>query len=119
MTDRPVTVVELPSFLRSAKEAGLEEPALSQLVDFLAQHPLSGALIKGCGGIRKARWAPGGLGKRGAFRVIYYFYDEDAPVYAILVYGKNRQDDMTPDQRRTVAGLAEILKAAIRSKRER
>jgi hypothetical protein len=59
------------------------------------------------------------LGKRGAFRVIYYFYDEDAPVYAILVYGKNRQGDLTPDQRQKVAGLAETLKAAIRSGRER
>ncbi len=38
------------------------------------------------------------------------------PLYALLAYAKNERDDMTPDERRTVAALAAALKAAWKQK---
>jgi hypothetical protein len=36
------------------------------------------------------------------------------PLYALLVYAKAEREDMTPDEKRTVAALAAALKTAWR-----
>ena len=77
----------------------------------LAATPLAGDLVPGLGGIRKLRFAAGGRGKRGAFRVIYYVAHADMPVLAILLYGKNEQANPTPDQRRAMLAMVEGVKA--------
>lgn len=50
-------------------------------------------------------------------RVIYYFYDEDNPLYAIFLYGKNEQANLTPRQKREVSAFAATLKAAAKVRR--
>jgi len=50
-------------------------------------------LIPGTGGLRKLRWARQGAGKSGGYRAIYYIHDSEAPIYAVLAYGKNNQPD--------------------------
>jgi mRNA-degrading endonuclease RelE of RelBE toxin-antitoxin system len=40
---------------------------------FLFNHPESGKIIPGSGGLRKLRWAMAGKGKSGGLRIIYYF----------------------------------------------
>ena len=83
------------------------------LVDYLAHNPMAGDLVQGTGGIRKVRWGLlDGRGKRGGARVIYYYLDETMPLYALLAYAKNAKDDMTSEEKRTVAALAAALKAA-------
>jgi hypothetical protein len=119
MGARPVTVVELGSFLRSADIAGLDERERSALVDFIARNTGAGNLVKGTGGLRKIRWARPGAGKSGGYRAAYYFHDEDAPVYAFLVYGKGAQSDLTQDQRRSAGALVAELKRAIRDVRDK
>ncbi len=49
--------------------------------------------------------------------MIYYFLDETVPLYALLVYAKGERTDMTSDERRAVASLAEAIKAAARKER--
>jgi len=34
------------------------------------------------------------------------------PLYLLMIYAKSRREDMSPDARRTVQGLAERLKQA-------
>jgi hypothetical protein len=48
--------------------------------------------------------------------VIYYFYDQDMPIYALLVYGKNERADLTTEQRRAVAAFAAAIKATRKRK---
>jgi len=50
-------------------------------------------------------------------RVIYYFFDEENPLYAIFLYGKNEQANLTPKQKREVAAFAATLKAAAKVRR--
>ncbi|MFC4311791.1 type II toxin-antitoxin system RelE/ParE family toxin [Steroidobacter flavus] len=108
------TVVETPVFLRhAAKLLGQQEH--DELITYLATHPLAGDEIVGTGGVRKIRFAAKGKGKSGGVRVIYYFYDREIPIYALLIYGKNERADLTPDQRKSVASFA----AAIKSTRKR
>jgi hypothetical protein len=112
----PVTVIELPSFLRSADAAGMTEGERNALVDFIARHPLAGDLVRDTGGLRKIRWQREGGGKSGGYRAIYYFHDPRAPIFAFLAYGKNQQTDLTPTQKKSAADLVTTIKALIRER---
>ena len=59
----------------------------------------------------KAEENPGGA------RAIYYFYDEQNPLYALLLYGKNEQADLSPDQKRYVAAIAAAAKAEAKARK--
>lgn len=78
--------------------------------------PLAGEEIVGTGGVRKLRFAAKGKGKSGGVRVIYYFYDQDIPIYALLIYAKNERADLTAAQRKSVASLAAAIKASRKCK---
>jgi hypothetical protein len=36
-----------------------------------------------------------GIGKRGGARVVYYFYNEDFPIFLLALYAKNEKGDLT------------------------
>jgi mRNA-degrading endonuclease RelE of RelBE toxin-antitoxin system len=105
------TVVETPIFSRRA-EALLTAGEHGELIDFLAANPYSGEEIVGTGGVRKVRFRAKGRGKSGGVRVIYYVVDEGLPLFALLIYGKNEQADLTSEQRYRVSEFAAIIKAA-------
>jgi mRNA-degrading endonuclease RelE of RelBE toxin-antitoxin system len=109
------TVAETPTFMKQAEELFTEEER-KELIDFLAANPQSGDEIPGAGGVRKLRVAAKGKGKRGGARVIYYWYSDESPIYALLAYGKNEKSDLKPDEARAVAAFAKAIKAANRSK---
>ena len=67
--------------------------------------------------MRKLRYAAQGRGKSGGVRVIYYFFDDDNPLYAIFLYVKNEQANLTPEQKKEVPSLAATIKAAARAPR--
>lgn len=110
------TVAETPLFIRQAAELFADEER-SDLIGFLAAHPQAGDEIPGAGGVRKLRFGAKGKGKRGGARVIYYWYSDDAPIYALLAYGKNEKTDLTPDEAKAVAAFAKAIKAAHRGRR--
>ncbi|SCX32201.1 Toxin HigB-2 [Agrobacterium sp. DSM 25558] len=84
------TVAETSLFVKQAT-ALFTDDERRDLIDFLATHPQAGDEIPGAGGVRKLRFGAKGKGKRGGARVIYYWYGDDAPIYALLVYGKNER----------------------------
>jgi mRNA-degrading endonuclease RelE of RelBE toxin-antitoxin system len=105
------TVVETAVFSRRA-DTLLAESERRALITLLSTSPEDGAVIPGTGGIRKLRFAGDGRGKRGAFRVVYYVFNESLPVIALLIYAKNEQDDLTPDQKKKLSALAASFKHA-------
>lgn len=52
-----------------------------------------------------------GRGKPGGLRVIYYFYDEDMSIYALLINGKNERANLSPEQRKAVKAFSTAVKA--------
>jgi hypothetical protein len=109
------TVVETPTFYRRADKL-LSEEEHATLINWLACHAIDGDEIVGTGGVRKMRFGALGKGKSGGVRVIYYFYDEDMPIYALLLYAKNERANLTPEERRTVAAFAAGIKATRKRK---
>jgi hypothetical protein len=104
------SVAETPTFTRQAEKLFSEDEKM-ELVSFLSVHPLAGDLIPGTGGVRKLRFAASGRGKRGGARVIYYYLDEDLPLYVLLAYPKNAKVDLSPEEKRGVAAFVDTIKA--------
>jgi hypothetical protein len=71
----------------------------------LLLRPEQGAVIPGSGGLRKIRWGAKGGGKRGGFRVIYFWQRHSSRCYMLFLYRKNEQGDLTAAQVRTLARL--------------
>jgi mRNA-degrading endonuclease RelE of RelBE toxin-antitoxin system len=96
--------VETPVFTKRVKDL-LPDEDYRTLQIALVLRPEQGPLIKGGGGLRKVRWAPKGVGKRGGVRVIYYWQPDEQVFYMLFVYGKTTQEDLTPDQLRVLVRI--------------
>jgi mRNA-degrading endonuclease RelE of RelBE toxin-antitoxin system len=68
----------------------------------LLLRPEQGPLIPGSGGLRKLRWAERHRGKRGGFRVIYFWHKPSARCYMLFLFKKNEQGDLTSAQVRVL-----------------
>ncbi len=68
------------------------------LQESLIIKPDVGAIIKGSGGLRKARWKLEEKGKSGGIRYIYYWVNEDDQIIMLYAYKKSKQETLTPEQ---------------------
>lgn len=97
-----ITVAETEPFQRKATKL-LSREEREDLVAYLAEHPGSGVLIEGTGGVRKLRWGRSGRGKSGGVRVVYYFHSEIMPLYLLAVFGKNEKANISGEEKRVLA----------------
>lgn len=100
--------MELPAFERH-RQHYLSDEEFSLLQRLLLMHPHAGDVMKGCGGLRKVRYtnALRHKGKRGGIRIIYYWWTAGRQFWLFALYGKEIQDDLTPEQRQTLKQLLE------------
>src|ERR1017187_5260021 len=103
-----MAVVETEEFLNRSK-AILTETERSLLVAHLGTNPEAGQLVPGTGGVRKIRWATSGQGKRGGARVIYYYYNQSMPLFALDIYAKNEKPNLSEADKRSLKRLLPIL----------
>lgn len=102
------TVAESPHFLKKLA-IHLTEAEHDELLDFIGDNPLAGAVMRGTGGVRKLRWAIEGSGKSGGIRIIYYFYNESIPLYMLDVYAKNEKENLTKQERNNLKKVVEMI----------
>jgi len=101
-------------FDRNLKFLHKHNPALRAdfeafLRDFDAQtHPV----IPGTGGARKARMKAKTRGKRGGYRVIYYFVTPNQDVWLITIYDKVQQENFSAADTTRVLKIIEAIQAA-------
>jgi len=98
----------LPRYERDAARL-LDEREQDEMERHIAEAPERHPLISGGSGMRKARWAGSGRGKRGGVRVIYYFAAPDA-VYFIAVYAKNQKESLSDAEKRDLAKILQPIK---------
>lgn len=110
---KPITVVEVPPF-PSRADSVWSDKERHGFIDFIACNPLAGDEIPGTGGLRKVRWGREGMGKRSGVRVVYFFYNETAPIFLLTVYAKGGQTDLSSDEKKKMTDFATILKAKIK-----
>ena len=76
----------------------------------LAENPEMGDVVSGTGGVRKARLKAPSRGKSGGFRVCYYDITSDNEIFLILIYPKNKQEDLTPAEKKELKETVTIIR---------
>jgi hypothetical protein len=118
---RPYAIIEAPEFTGVQDDYFVSDSSYADFQAFLASNPEAGAVMPGAAPLRKVRWgAPGrGKGKRGGLRIIYLHLHDIQVLYLLDVYGKDEADDLSPELKRQLRGLArELADELRRSRRE-
>lgn len=103
------TVVETPEFTKKAKEC-MDDKTKDDFIGFIARNPHEGELIQGTGGARKIRWqVEAHKGKRGGARVIYYYHDENMPIFLFTAYKKNQKSDLTDSEKNALRKIIKMI----------
>lgn len=111
----PQVIVETPSYLQAVEEFWDVDTQI-EFRNFIAVNFLLGDIIQNTGGLRKIRWKGKNSGKRGGARIIYFFYNENFPIYLLFAYSKNIQPDLTEHEKKLFRQLVSQLKNSFRSK---
>jgi mRNA-degrading endonuclease RelE of RelBE toxin-antitoxin system len=97
---------ETPIFTRQVLAAKNDEEYRLLQVRLVLNQEL-GVVIPGTGGLRKVRWQAEGRGKRGGYRVIYYWARTDGVILMLYMFAKNERGDLTPDQKKALRRVVE------------
>ena len=101
--------VETRSFTKLVKEYFADDGDYQEFQMVLMEHPDKGDVIQGCGGLRKVRWRDmkRRKGARGGLRIIYLHVPEVSRFLLLDVYNKDEADDLTKEERKFLADLAD------------
>jgi len=109
-----VVFIESRSFTRRLGElAGRSEhDLLRRIQDDLLENPGRGRVVKGLGGIRKARMSnpARGKGKRGGYRYLYLYLERREHIHLLFLLDKDEQEDLTTGQRKLLRAMVAELK---------
>jgi len=80
----------------------LPDESYAELQQELMIRPEKGAVMPGCGGLRKIRTADPkrSKGKRGGARVIYLYVAEAKWFFLLDIYGKDEKDDLSAGEKK-------------------
>jgi mRNA-degrading endonuclease RelE of RelBE toxin-antitoxin system len=102
--------IETPLFMRISGRY-LDDDEYAKLQHELNEHPESGVVVPGSGGVRKMRWVSSGRGKQGGLRVIYHLRRKQNEIWMLTIYGKNVRENIP-------AHVLKQMKEAIESAKE-
>ena len=109
-----VVFVESKAFTRRLHDLARDaaDLVLSGIQNGLLDNPIRGDVVKGLGGIRKARFSnPGrGKGKRGGFRCMYLYLERKGHIHLLFLFDKDEQEDLNPAQRALLRQLVGNIK---------
>jgi putative transcriptional regulator len=109
-----VVFIESQSFTRRLKHlaGGLADEVLRAMQNDLLQDPERGEIVKGLGGIRKARVAnpAGGKGTRGGYRYMHLYLARRDHIHLLFLLDKNEQEDLDEKQRKALRRMVADLK---------
>lgn len=95
-----------PDFARDFKRLAKKHKHLASDFDRFLQsfvHTL-GDIIPGSGAAYKIRMAATGAGKRGGYRIIYYFFHENE-IYFLKIYHKAIQETISESEKKQIQQL--------------
>lgn len=103
------TVVETPEFIKQAKTF-MDDKSKTDFIDFIARNPLSGDIIPNTGSARKIRWqADPHSGKRAGARIIYYYHNDEMPIYLFTAYRKNQRLNISAIEKQILQKIIKMI----------
>lgn len=103
-----ITIAETNEYASKAFKL-LTESEQMDIIDYLSIHPKAGVLIQGTGGIRKLRWKQKNKGKSGGVRIIYYYHNEQMPLYLLTLFAKSERANIDDRDKKTLTKLTKLL----------
>lgn len=79
----------------------------------LLERSEKGSVVRGLGGIRKARASnpSRGKGKRGGFRYLYLYLERRGHIHLLFLLDKGEQEDLSEDQGKALRRMVAELKS--------
>jgi hypothetical protein len=109
-----VVFIESQSFTRRLTRLAGDsaDNVLLAIQNDLLQDPQRGELVKGLGGIRKARIAnpARGKGTRGGYRYMHLYLARRDHIHLLFLLDKNEQEDLDEKQRKALRVIVAELK---------
>lgn len=114
-----LTFIETVAFTKALPDIFGTDEAFRRFQEEMLADPDAGTVMPGCGGLRKIRWADRvrGKGTRGGVRIIYLHVPEAHTVLLLMAYRKNVADNLTVDQQRVLASLADEFRAELKARK--
>jgi hypothetical protein len=109
------TVIETPTFLSTARDAGLTDDMREFIVATISDDPMMGDMMAGTGGCRKSRFPGRGKGKRGGYRTVHYNGPDDVPVLLLVALDKGDRDNLSREERNELRKLVQTYAAEYRA----
>ncbi len=107
------TFIQTHEFSKRWDELGFDDDDLMRLENDIMSDPEKYPIIKGTGGLRKARFAFKNRGKSGSVRVCYVDFLLAETVYLVTVYEKKEKSNLSDreknDMKNTIEELREYL----------
>jgi hypothetical protein len=88
------TVIETPLFQKLWPKYWSEDER-GEFAAYLAEHPFSGDVVPGAGGVRKVRWSRSGTGKSSGVRVIYFVRTDAGEIFLLTLYAKSKTQNLS------------------------
>ncbi len=111
-----LSFLETATFVEKLAELGGKRQLelLYAIQDELMVDPERGDLVKGLGGVRKARIAAPDRpeGKSGGYRYLYLYFEMRGRVYLLYLFDKREQADLNDEERKVLSAIVERLKQA-------
>lgn len=108
---RSVVFIEQPIFTRALIQI-VDDNAYRKFQNELAANPEKGPLVKGSGGLRKARMALPGRGKSGGARVLYLWFPQHQTMVFYLIYTKGELENVPASQMKAIKHEVQRIKKA-------
>jgi hypothetical protein len=86
-------VLRLKPYIRAMEKIGFDDDGMRGVERDIAANPLAHPVIRGLKGVRKARFARPGTGKRGGGRVVYYLALSPDRLFMLTAYPKSRDEN--------------------------
>ena len=106
-----VTFIEQPVFTRLLLEL-TDDDVYRQFQNELAAAPEKWPMVKGSGGLRKARMALPGRGKSGGARILYLWFPRHETIVFYLIYSKGDLENVAADQMKAIKHEVQRIKKA-------
>jgi RelE toxin of RelE / RelB toxin-antitoxin system len=105
-----MTFVETTRFTTLITEL-VSDDDYAEFQQTLARFPTKGAMLEGCGGVRKVRMRAKGHGTSGGARVLYLHLPNRNLIYLLTLFTKGEAENISAAGKKAVRQLAEQIKA--------
>ncbi|MDB5289462.1 MAG: hypothetical protein JWL69_703 [Phycisphaerales bacterium] len=105
------TLIQLSGFATLWKSQKLTDEDLQSLESAIMRDPASAPVMKGTGGLRKARFAPlsRGKGKSGSLRIGYAQFPDHKLVLLVTMFLKSSQENLGADERNQIKAVLDVI----------